>query len=975
MLDPWMISIVQVALNPPSAHIFMQKEAIPMNEHLDTKKNVIISAPAGSGKTERLARRYISLLEDGSEVEKILAITFTEKAAAEMKDRILTIIQSENSDIFIKIKEKIPLMRITTIHAFCRKLISRFALDIGLDPSLDVLDEHRSTQLWSASVYEALRDEKDKPSVFFEYLAQKGIKGWGILFRILNEIHARRPYSDFLTESSETKINSEEDVLLEIYEKCLRKYTNKKREVHAIDFNDMEILAYRAITTNPEWLNILYAFDEHTDHILVDEFQDTNSIQWKIIDKLTEEWRSGLGAKRAEGKTPTVFLVGDEKQSIYMFRGANVAVFHEVKKRFRDWFGKDTIYQEPGDNYRSLPAIIRFTNTLFGQIMKESHDKPWRTKYAPFTASREGSGKIELLLLDYESDTRQTRNKEATLIAQKILSIVGSSDIYPDAVPRKCRFSDVAILLRSRTHLPSFESALREHNIPYVVEGGMGFYAEPEVALLRELVSCVIDPSDDFSLFEVLRSPLFGLKESALFNLLSFRREPLYEKLEKTKSALLVKSRELLDRYRSKISDRSISFVIEEFLSDTGNWKIFHELQRHSNVKKFLRILDDYESQGLSHSEIKENLIRSKKSNEAKANVNPEGTNAVKIMTIHGAKGRQFPFVILPSLDEALSPKSSPVFVDEIGLKVQFAYEEDAVKRRKKEHFALRKEKELEEEKRLFYVAVTRAMDHLFLSGALKRDNDRNTVVNGRLAFIEEAYSEAVSSGRAYNKDFNVIREEDIQSTPPSDGVILGDDIGKFFKGDDHTEPIDLTSESLRWLDVTEDIEIRSTHGKDWMILGSIFHRLFEELSKNILAFEDIDERIDRLLHNEPSLEGNIDNLRESMQKVFMRLENARHLREVILPSENAFAELPFILQKDGKVYKGRIDRIIIKGSTAYIYDYKTFPVRDREISDLMEKYRFQMKIYGEAVNKLFSLKTRSFIFFTHRPLIMEVKI
>ena len=141
-----------------------------MNEYLDTKKSIIISAPAGPDKTEKLARRYISLLEDKAELEKILAITFTEKAAAEMKDRILNILLQEKKDIFDLIKEKIPLMRITTIHAFCRKLITRFALELGLDPSLDVLDEFRAAQLWSDSVYDRLREEKDSPSVFLYYL-------------------------------------------------------------------------------------------------------------------------------------------------------------------------------------------------------------------------------------------------------------------------------------------------------------------------------------------------------------------------------------------------------------------------------------------------------------------------------------------------------------------------------------------------------------------------------------------------------------------------------------------------------------------------------------------------------------------------------------------------------------------------------------------------------------------------------------
>jgi ATP-dependent helicase/nuclease subunit A len=141
-----------------------------MEKYLDITKSVIISSPAGSGKTEKLARRYISLLLNGAAIEKILAITFTEKAAAEMKDRVLSILERENTDLFVKIREKMPLMRVSTIHAFCLKLLKRFSVELGLDPSLDVMDEFTSSLLWSESVYESLMEEKNKPDLFYEMI-------------------------------------------------------------------------------------------------------------------------------------------------------------------------------------------------------------------------------------------------------------------------------------------------------------------------------------------------------------------------------------------------------------------------------------------------------------------------------------------------------------------------------------------------------------------------------------------------------------------------------------------------------------------------------------------------------------------------------------------------------------------------------------------------------------------------------------
>ncbi|MBA3071825.1 MAG: AAA family ATPase, partial [Nitrospirae bacterium] len=240
-----------------------------MNSYLDTQKSVIISSPAGSGKTEKLARRYISLLLDGSEIEKILCITFTEKAAAEMKERIFNILERENPDLFLMIKEKMPLMRISTIHAFCLKLLKRFSIELGVDPSLDVMDEFEASLLWSEAVYECVMEEKDKPALFFDMMKDRGIKGWDKVFSILNTLYAKRPISELLLRSTENENNppsppfdkggmggfSEEKRILELYSKCLEQYKNKKLERHLLDFDDLEIMTYGALVSHPEWQN------------------------------------------------------------------------------------------------------------------------------------------------------------------------------------------------------------------------------------------------------------------------------------------------------------------------------------------------------------------------------------------------------------------------------------------------------------------------------------------------------------------------------------------------------------------------------------------------------------------------------------------------------------------------------------------------------------------------------------------------
>ncbi|MBI5204228.1 MAG: UvrD-helicase domain-containing protein [Nitrospirae bacterium] len=940
-----------------------------MEKYLDVTKSVIISSPAGSGKTEKLARRYISLLLSGSEIEKILCITFTEKAAAEMKERILNILEKENPDLFLKIKEKMPLMRISTVHAFCLKLLKRFSIELVLDPSSDIMDEFEASLLWSESIYECLMEEKDNPALFFDMMKDKGIKGWDKLYSILNNLYYKRPISDLLLKTGYHSEGEEESKILELYSKCLSLYSDKKAERHLLDFNDLEILTYEALIKNSEWQNILYAFDEHTDHILVDEFQDTSSMQWKIIDKLTEEWRSGLGAKREAGEVPTIFLVGDDKQSIYLFRGANAGVFQEAKERLSEWMGNEFCFEEAKENFRSLPAIINFTNNLFEKLMPPSLHEGWKTRYAPFEATRHGTGRVELITVEAEANTKKSRAKEASALAKRISSLAGAYEISDGEGKRPCAYGDMAILLRKRTHLCLFENALRKKQIPFIVVKGIGFYDEPEVAALRELLSFIIDPSDDYSLFCVLRSPIFGIDYETLLGLINREEQPLIKKLrdDLTLSYIFKALTGWTERSRSM----PLAILLEDILSETGGWKHYWEKQRHANIKKFIKLIESYEASGFSGLEIREKLIKARASDEPKANISTEGMNAVKIMTVHAAKGLQFPMVFLPSLDEAHSPRSSSIVIDEEESRISIAYEEDSLKRKKIPVFARRKEKESEEEKRLFYVAVTRARDFLCMLAAL----DEEKQPNGRLQYLTDSF-EILTKGKIDKKAglFEILTEPDIErlysAARPSALSLkpLKPQPSVFI----HTEPVS-SEPAIKWRDVTEDTDIRIKHGEDWVLLGIIFHKLFEELSKGIMTKDRIQERALFLLKNEAFSEEDVQRLSSIILKDFQKLETSGYLNRIILPRENSFTEMPFILQKGSTVFRGRVDRIIIEADTAVIYDYKTYPVKDSELPELTEKYKFQMEIYKEAVSNILSLKTKSYLLFTHRPMILEI--
>ncbi len=928
--------------------------------YLDTQKSVIISSPAGSGKTEKLARRYISLIEQGSEVEKVLCITFTEKAAAEMKQRILSILERENPTLLDEIRGKVPLMRISTIHAFCLRLLKRFSIELGLDPSHSVTDELQARELWVESVYESLHEERDNPSGFFHMISSRGVKGWDSVRRVLEELHRKRPYPEMMLSAGHA-LEGEALNVFSLYVRCLEKYSAKKVERHLVDFQDLELMAYEALSRGPEWHNILYAFDEHTDHILVDEFQDTSTLQWKIIEKLTEEWRSGLGAKRDHGKIPTIFLVGDEKQSIYRFRGANVSVFHNAKETFKHWLGDEYHFVEEKENYRSLPAVVDFVNALFAHIMPAGLLKSWMTNYTPFEAARQGEGSVELVLLEAEEHTKETRAKEARTLARAIRALHGSHEIYDeDDVKRPCRFGDMAVLLRSRTHLALFEDALRVEGVPFVMLKGIGFYDAPEVAALRELVSFITDPTDLYSLFAVFRSPLFSIDPPTLTRLLR-SRTPVIEKLLDSDARRLREAAELLRGWTEKSGQTPLSVVLEQALTESGAWARYWEPQRHANIKKFIALVEAYEGAGLSPVEIREKLLRQRHTTEVpKANINAEGMDAVRILTIHAAKGLQFPMVFVPSLDESIRPRSGPVVIDDDAGEISFGYEEDSAKRAKDETFRINLRKYEEEEKRLFYVALTRARDYLMMFGSHKEGK-----LTGRLSYLDDAFGIMEPSGKSM--PLKVLQEEDIKER--SGGGLEFADASRFVDAPAYTEPIAYTPKP-RWLDVTGETEAGTGHGEHWITVGRVMHRLFEELSKGLLMERSITERAEFLLSREGIKDAEII---KTVLGDMLNLKRVGLMDEIILPSKNSYAELPFVLEKGKNIFKGRIDRVIIKPDMAAIYDYKTFPVRDGEVPALIEKYGFQMGIYKEAAERLFDLRTKSYLLFTNLPRFVEV--
>jgi len=781
------------------------------------EKNVVVSAPAGSGKTEKLARRYIALLSSGVSPERILAITFTEKAAAEMKERILRILKAEKPELYRKIKEKIFLMRISTIHSFCLSLLKRFAFELDLDPNFEIVDPKDSGLVDNAlssafmNIIEGENEEAKTAPELRAYLLELTSKyGWSRIKEVVERFFILRPatliggpelldvsnfkktqfaavaavkgppyfvdhYKGLLSETtpesivctidsvkellltsagtprkilpknSGLEISKEEyftinEKIFNLYNEAKRhlhnkellmfyeifKFSNKeylkiKKELNVLDFNDLEYITHKLLTKHAEVDNILYAFDEQTDHIFVDEFQDTNFLQWAIINKLTEEWRAGLGSKRDTGVIPTLFIVGDEKQSIFGFRNANVEVFTTVIEEMEKWYGDGFVHEQVSENYRSGTEIADFVNKTFSRIMARTTNAPrWRTQYKSFNPIRNIPGKVEILEIKKgEKDTEE----EAEKVAKRIKELVGKESVYfrdksGKEIGAVIKKGDIAVLLRKRTHLADFEEAFTKEKIDYVVVNGLGFYQEPEIIILRSLLFVLLEPSDDYNLYLLLKSRLFSLSEEKIIKLVSKKGRTLYDKVAKENKLKIIREHSAL------LGTVPLNLILESFMEKAGGWKIFWEPQRTANIKKFIEIVQDFETKGASLQEIRAYFeARMDKDEEPKANLNTEDTDAVRIMTVHTAKGLEFPVVFFVRMGEEVRTGRDYLRIRAGREQNGILYCPDKEIRESTPEFAELKMKEEEEEKRIFYVAVTRARDRLILTGVRDEKN------------------------------------------------------------------------------------------------------------------------------------------------------------------------------------------------------------------------------------------------------------
>jgi len=511
-------------------------------------------------------------------------------------------------------------------------------------------------------------------------------------------------------------------IVLEEYEEALSSRA-------LLDFTGLLEKSVRLLEQMDEFSRSRYRLESRYHHVLVDEFQDTSRMQWKLISLLVQSWSEGSGLTDDIPVPPTIFIVGDRKQSIYKFRNADLSIFRDASKKIENLRNQDRVHSVISESFRSVPTLLNFINDFFDDIGNESNDKhsfsfkeqdrfPVRTSLEV----EENATALGLVIAD-------SVEKCANSVADEIVDLLSAGQVKnKDGGYRSIRKTDIAILFRSRASHREFERALESRSVPTYVYKGLGFFDAKEIKDIRALIRFLANPSSELRAAAFLRSRFVNFSDTGL-SVLSRQLsksltgpDPLteFQRLSISDKAMLTKSRQGLARWLKLVDRLPPSEVLERVLRETAfayELRGPHSAQAIANVGRMRSLIRRIQNRGYATMGRLSEHIDQLSSEMSNAVV--ESIDAVNLMTIHAAKGLEFPVVFLVDLGRGVTSQSSRIRVvaDQGGGEpsvtvAPFRAEADRIERRR----------ESEETKRLLYVAVTRACDRLYFSTVLKKE-------------------------------------------------------------------------------------------------------------------------------------------------------------------------------------------------------------------------------------------------------------
>ncbi|HJJ99247.1 MAG TPA: UvrD-helicase domain-containing protein [Methanocorpusculum sp.] len=495
-----------------------------------------------------------------------------------------------------------------------------------------------------------------------------------------------------------------------------RRYQQEKHRRRALDFEDL----IRMTTEVIEVPGVLQALQQRFSHILIDEVQDTDPAQSAIVGKI-------IGALTPSNDA--VFTVGDPKQSIYAFRNADICEVNAMQKGIADGCGTDPVALDI--SFRSTKEILGVVNTIFSRLFAETSEA-WDVSYDPIYVSPERKtdmGTVQILRT-ISDNSAQGRIIEAGAIAARIKELIASGTQIRDGDGmRQANYGDVAILFETRNNQAMVEHALREGHIPYSIYESKGFYRSQEIADITHLLSIVAGLGDDIALYGVLRSPYFGISDEELCIVGNDSyHDRIIRSAADNPSSKIAAALARMKEWQTAAGIEPLPKLLRRILRESGIYAVYGGIQNGryalANLEKLI---------GLARSQVRRRAMPlpefvrmlevcvEQEIEESVAQIDQSERDAVQIMTVHAAKGLEFPIVILANLDSNPSSPGTGLVLDKdlgvgLSLRVHGAGDRPTDTFVKMFTREVRDAKEIAERKRLFYVAMTRARDHLILS-------------------------------------------------------------------------------------------------------------------------------------------------------------------------------------------------------------------------------------------------------------------
>jgi ATP-dependent helicase/nuclease subunit A len=1085
-----------------------QGEAITKHD-----RSMVVTAGAGTGKTYVLVQKYIDLLRtQGVTVPQILALTFTDKAAAEMKDRIRSEILKQEGPQWEKAAEDFMIAPVQTFHSFCAQVLREFPIEAGLEPGFTVLDEQQVSRIHGRAYEELIHTPQEAPAndalvhvlsitdqytlrtilstlygkrerydwfftaldedenrVLAEWKAEvdafrdaeivelrndpsfssciRTLLGFAsayegaddkavahlqlirpLLLRLqfpstpeefcssalevmstkagnvgskkfwapedlaefkrarkdLNEILDRKHTLFRMTMDTSDPVITGSVRFLHALSRVFSRYAElvgkEKADAGGLDFSDLILHARQLFVEKREL--VATHFMPRFRYILVDEFQDTDLTQFDIILAI-------IGTPSP--KTDCLFIVGDPKQSIYLFRDADVTRFKEAQEIISAACKGRVVNLDT--SFRSTKEVVGLANILFSRLLA-SAEKPWEFGYEPVKISEsrtDHTGSVELLLPPKGADAAGTKRNEAGMLARRIHSIVNARplSVYeeePDHsfIQRPARYGDIAIMLEQRTNLSYYLSALGEYGIPFYVHGGTGFYHRQEVYDLWNILSFLEHRHDNISLAGILRSPYFGLPDTELFFIAQESGRTFWEKLGKYADRAgpgpATRARTLLLSWQQYAGRTGLVPLLRRILLESGVYTVYAALpageQILANIEKLVAMarLREEEPRGYTLADFTADLriAMDEDEREGEAPLDALAENAVNIMTVHAAKGLEFPIVFVPDMGTSFRDRPSPIMIGDnplmVGVKVpnpadNYAMTESAVLLTLREQ---QRQKERAEKKRLLYVALTRARDHLFMSGTMPEESGLSLELGrSRIEWVFTALGITgnATGGADLPGGLRLAIVSDLLLIPAETGriepsllVVPEECAGKagtwavseYSLGPERVKPVSVSDlETGKESVPRSPVVSKYLPGVEGAIKGTIIHEVLRgrDVATVLKEYGEYSEERVR-----------------QCEEIVARFRSSDLMKRV----KREFCELPFVVTVDGKRVTGKIDRLCeLDDGSWVVIDYKSEVVISSDYASLFDKYALSLSIYVMASRQLVGKMVVGKLYFT----------